>query len=314
MPVDKDGNRADMVMDPGANLNRMNLGRLYETYIGAASRDITKEVRRILGVTEEKIPEVAIHDYPAGIIHEAYNFLLGYYNITSSRQYAFYKDSITEEQKLEHLVSVVNNGIYLYMPIENDKDNVEIVKAIEKYHKPTYGPVSYVGDSGQRCVTKDNVRIAPLYIMLLEKIADDWSSVSSGKLQHFGILAPMTKSEKFAHPFRNTPVRTVGETEARIFASYCGRETAAEMIDMSNNPLAQRNAYWNIMNADKPTNIARVINRDYIKLGSSKPLSLVKHIMGTSGVLPIYHPEQAKPIQPIELASAVEVLKNRVVK
>ena len=40
MPRDKAGNVADLIMDPGSTVNRTNLGRLYEQYLGAAARDI----------------------------------------------------------------------------------------------------------------------------------------------------------------------------------------------------------------------------------------------------------------------------------
>ena len=96
--------------------------------------------------------------------------------------------------------------------------------------------------------------------MLLDKIADDWSSVSSGKLQHFGVLAPMTKTEKFALPYRNSPVRTIGETEGRIFSGYCGREAIAEMMDRSNSPNTQRAVVWNILNSQNPTNIDKIVD------------------------------------------------------
>jgi hypothetical protein len=127
--------------------------------------------------------------------------------------------------------------------------------------------------------------------MLLEKIADDWSSVSSGKLQHFGILSPITKAEKFSYPYRNSPVRTIGETEGRIFASYCGREAIAEMMDRSNNPMTQRNVIWNILQSDKPTNIDSVVDRNYVSLGGSKPIQLIKHMFECAGFIPYYEPE-----------------------
>ena len=39
MPVDEEGNRADIVMDPNSRVNRMNIGGLTEQYINAASRE-----------------------------------------------------------------------------------------------------------------------------------------------------------------------------------------------------------------------------------------------------------------------------------
>lgn len=289
MPIDSEGNRADIVMDAASTISRMNIGRLYEHYLAAACRDIAKEIRKRLGITT-KVSEEYIASLPTNILTNVYDFLLGFYYITSQRQYDFYT-AISPSEKIEHITSIVNDGIYLYLPVDNDRDSLEMVQDIEKYHRPTYGPVSYVGNSGVRHATKNNVRIAPLYMMLLEKIADDWCSVSSAKLQHFGVLATMTKSDKYSFPYRNSPVRTIGETEARIFVGYCGREAIAEMMDRSNNPITQRNMVWNILNASTPSNIDQAVDRNYIRLGANKPLQLIKHVLGTAGFKLIYKAE-----------------------
>lgn len=296
MPVDIDGNRADIVMDSASVISRMNLGRLYEHYINGVIFDVAKTVRSILGVQAKVSPNRLMQIDP-DVIQHAYLHLLRLYQIVSERQYQFYANMVTDEEKYDHLATVVNDGIYLYYPIDNDRETSEVVKNLETAFKPTYGPVSYVGNSGQRVTTANFVRVAPLYVMLLDKIADDWSSVSSGKLQHFGVLSPTTKSEKFSNPFRNSPVRTIGETEGRIFAGYCGREAIAEMMDRSNSPATQRNVAWSILNADKPTDIQHVVDRDYIRLGGARPLQLVRHILGAAGYGIVYEPENPQQLK-----------------
>jgi len=289
MPVDENGNVADVVMDPTSVVSRMNIGRLYEHYINAAIRDVSLNIRKIVNLN--KINGDELVNINISIINKAYEYLLGFYEIVSNRQYDFFKNKITDEEKYEHLKDVINDGVYIYYPIENEKEIINMVKQLEIYYKPVYGKVKYIGNSGNEITTINNVRIAPLYLMLLEKIADDWSAVSTGKLQSFGVLAPMTRYDKFTYPFRNTAVRAAGETECRIFAGYCGREMAAELMDRSNNPLTQRNMVYNILDADKPTNINHVVNRNYIKLGSGKNLQLVKHIFSCAGFKTTYEPE-----------------------
>lgn len=293
MPVDEAGNRAEMVMDSAGTISRMNLGRLYEHYINSASRDALKGVCNILGVTS-RVTVSELQKIDPSVFNHAYLHLMRLYQIVFEGQYDFYSQQISQEEKYEHIASVVNDNVYLLFPINNEKSTVDVVKELEKAFKPTYGPVTYVGNSGKRVTTVNPVRISKLYIMLLDKIADDWSSVNSGKLQHFGVLSPTTKSEKFSNPYRNSPVRTIGETEGRIFAGYCGREATAEMMDRSNNPATQRNVVWNILNSDKPTNIDHVVDRKYIPLGGARPLQLVRHIMGTAGYGFKYEPEDVK--------------------
>ena len=290
MPIDADGNRADIVMDSASVISRMNLGRLYEHHINSVIRDVAKTIRNILGV-QAKISAARLTQISPDIIQHAYMHLMRLYQIVCEKQYKFFAHEVSEDEKYEHLASVVNDGIYLYYPTDNNRNTPEVIKNLEKAFKPVYGPVTYTGDSGIQTTTANNVRIAPLYIMLLDKIADDWSSVHSGKLQHFGVLSPTTKSEKFSNPHRNSPVRTIGETEGRIFAGYCGREAIAEMMDRSNNPATQRNVVWNILNSDKPTDIDHVVDRNFIRLGGARPLQLVRHIFGTAGYNIVYEPE-----------------------
>lgn len=290
MPVDKDGNRADIVIDPTSTISRINIGRLYEHYINGVSRDIVNRVRTMLGIDKGKCSIDLLYSADTVVLKDVYNYMLSYFEITCTKQYEFYK-ALGEEDRYEVINNVINDDLYTYLPVNNPKSNMDIVQELEAKFDPTYDKVSYVGNSGKKVVTKSKVRIAPMYIMALDKIADDWSAVSSGRLQHFGILSPIIKSEKFALPFRNSPVRSIGETESRIYVGYCGEEAMAEMMDRSNNPLTQRNMTWNILNADKPTKINNVVDRNLVPLGGSKPIQLVKHMLTASGFTPVYEPE-----------------------
>lgn len=292
MPVDADGVRADIVMDAGSTISRMNLGRLYEQYFGSAAMKVTREVQKASGIPQMPASKAKkeLRKLEPNLFSNIVDYVLNFYKLISPRQYEFYATGIDAEEQYDHIAGIIEKGVYLYYPTDNEYEMTDVVRAIEAspQYRPTYAPVTYVGNSGKRVTTDVPVRIGPLYMMLLEKIADDWSSVSSGKLQHFGILSPMTKSEKYAYPFRNSPVRTIGETEGRIFAGYCGREAIAEMMDRSNNPTTHKHMVWNILNADKPTNIENIVDRNLIPLGGSKPLQLVNHISVVSGFKIVY--------------------------
>ncbi|MGZ7144845.1 hypothetical protein ACXWOO_10795, partial [Streptococcus pyogenes] len=82
----------------------------------------------------------------------------------------------------------------------------EAAKTIEKYIKPTYGPVTYRGFSGELVKTKRKVRIAPLSIFLLEKTASDWSAVSSPRIQAHGFWARVGKNDKHFETGKRQPV------------------------------------------------------------------------------------------------------------
>lgn len=289
MPVDAAGNRAEIISDFNATANRMNVGRLYEHYFNGAVRDTRKRVQEILGREH-------VHDMDdlmsLGIdrVNKAYEFLLNTYFIVSERQFEHYS-VLPPEKQHEHVLYVMQNQAYFYMPIDFTKHPGNIITELEKFNPPTYGPVSYVGNSGIRCTTVDNVRIAPMYMMLLEKIADEWSSVSYGKFQHFGVLSPVTKAEKFASPWRMSHVRFTGETEVRLITGICGQDTIAEIMDRSNNPSTVREMSRIMLTADKPSNIDLLVDRNEIPYGNNKPLQLFRHILYGFGVKPVYEPE-----------------------
>lgn len=296
MPVDEAGNRADIVMDPNSTISRMNLGRLYEQYINAASRDVAVRIRQLVEVDEKDQMAMAkvsklYKDNPEkfGI---AWDYLMGYYSIVSPKMFVWMTSSDYQRPKYEHLTSVVQKGVYLYMPPDNDPEGETIIKELERLYKPVFGPVSYIGNSGQRVVTKNPVRIGSVYIILLEKTADDWTAVSSGKLQHFGVLSQVTNADKFSQPSRQQAIRALGESEVRIYVSYAGPHITADILDRNNNPATHRQILHSILAADQPTNIDVSVDRSKVPLGGSKPLQLVKHILECGGVRFIYAPHQ----------------------
>jgi DNA-directed RNA polymerase beta subunit len=294
MPLASDGVRADVVMDSGSNIGRMNLGRIYEQYMGSCCVTIKKRMIDALKIEPTVEAKVLKQLIAMGETHPSVQICIDmlntFFNITSPKQLAFF-NNLSEKDKLGFIATSIVHELQLYWPIDNDVFTSETIPLLEKLIKPTYGPVTYTGLSGNLVTTKAKVRIAPLYMMVLEKIADSWSAVSSSKLQHFGVPAGMTKSEKFTIPYRSNPVKTAGETEARIFVSYLGEEAVAEMLDRSNNPVTHRCIVDNILSAENPTNINELIDRNIIPLGNSKPLQLLNHFAMCGGFKFKYDPE-----------------------
>lgn len=293
MPVDENGNRADIVMDPNSTISRMNLGRLYEQYINAASRDAALKITRDLGV--QKTDRHLVHTLRAiqktnpQAIQTAWEYLMGYYRIVSPKMHLWFTDGEYQRDAIEHLASVINKGIFLYIPPDNEPESPNIIKELEKYYRPTYGPVTYIGNSGRKITTKNPVRIGSMYVIILEKTGDDWTAVDSGKVQHFGVLSQVTNNDKFSRPSRNQAIRALGESEVRIYAAYAGTKVTADLLDRNNNPATHKAVLHSILKAEQPTNIQSAVDRNEIPLGGSKPIMLVKHILECSGIKFIYN-------------------------
>lgn len=295
MPVDEDGNRADIITGPDSIPGRMNLGRLYTPYFTGAARDIRKQMLEEIGIDRNfkgKMTPDELIQYSGPGMDKAIQTLLLLYSIVSPRTHDEFANVLTPEERLCWLTDIVNDKIYLYIPIESEKMLDQMVLEIEKNFKLVYGPVSYVGRSGKRVTTKNKFRIAPLYMMLLDKIADAWLSVDIGKHNNFGILAAMNKADKHSTPWRKTPPRLFGETESQLYCCYGGREMIAELLDRSGSIASQKAISKKILTCNDPVNIDEVIDREEIQFGNARPIQIAQHLFNCAGFSVVYSKEE----------------------
>lgn len=289
MPVDSDGNRADIVMDLNARINRMNLGGLYEVYINAARRDLRKNIGKRLNIAlgdkhAHTLVDSIYHENNA-LFNETYSHLMGFYKMISPLQYKWMAEEAPDVEKVNHLASVIKKNLYLYLPTNNTVEYLSFVKEIEKTtYAPIYGKLTYRTKTGEVVTSNDPGRIGPMYTILLEKTGDDWSAIASGKVQNQGFLSRLTRNDKFASPTRNQPVRAFGESEFRILNAYGGARLVAELKDRNNNPTVHKEIVTNILDSPTPTAIDCVVDRDETPFGQSKDLQLVNHMLFCSGI------------------------------
>jgi DNA-directed RNA polymerase beta subunit len=289
-PVDKDGNRADIILDPAATVSRLNIGRLYERYIGAASRKakmiVTKEVSRAVGRKEvigsdiNKLTDKQIKDIFK-------NYVLEFVKLFENEQYTVYKEAYDNndyESMRKTISEIIDKEFYVYLTVENEKRAYEIVLDIlDSPFKPTYDKVKYK-DGGHEFETEYPVLIAPMYIILLNKIADGLLTTSSAKVNHFGLPIGVSKADKYKLPFRNSPVRAVGETEGRLYGAYGGRRFLAELVDRGASTDTHANMYKNILEAEQPTNMEMAVDRKIVPYGKHKALEILEVLFNSVGM------------------------------
>lgn len=310
MPVDEDGNRADIITGPDSVPGRMNLGRLYGPYFNAAARDVRKMMLECIGKPRNfkgKISEDEFMAIDPKKIAEAENLMLKYYDITSRHSYVEYTQNLNEEERVKWLLFIFNEALYNYFPIDGTANFSEMVKKIdaqyfsdidpeqvkkmESQFKLTFGPVTYVGHSGKKITTFNKFRIAPIPIMLLDKIADSWLSVDTGKHSNFGILTAMNRPDKYTRPWRRTPSRVVGETEGRLYCNYGGQAFVAELLDRNGNIATQREIARNILHSENPMQIEKIVDRQKIPFGNTRPLQILNQFFYCLGIKMVYKPE-----------------------
>lgn len=287
MPVDANGVRADAIMDGHGTAKRMNVSRMYEQYINATSREVTRHVRSM--DTSKK----------AGI-EAAWEYLTGYYRLVSPEHYELITGpeyNTGFEARKEEVESVIRDGVYIWSPTNNSADPIESMNLLRKHYPIHIGPLTYKGRSGRTVTTADPILIGSLYCIVLEKTGIDCSGVASAKLNHFGIPSKLTKRAKYTLPRKPTPIRAQGESETRLTAAVVGGDIMAELLEMSNNPRTHKNVVENIMRADRPTAIERVIDRSKVPPGGARITEMVKHQLRSMGVE--FHWESAEEPVPV---------------
>lgn len=289
MPVDSNGVRAEIIADDTSTISRMNIGRAYEGYLGATSRDnrlfLIKHFTQKYGenflefITDEDL------DY-------FYNYVKGLYSLINSQMLEFIV-SLNREELYQHLVEVTTKQLFLYIPTNNDRNICdEVIPSIENsIYKPHSGKVKYVNDYGEEVTTVDNIRISQMYYMMLEKVALDYSAVSSSKVNNFGFPVKGTNLDKVKYPHSLTPTKVLGETETRILTSFAPPEMVADLYDLALNPVSHKLLVKSIITSDSAFNQNFDIDRKEVEYGQTKSLMILRHLFNSFGFDFTYEPE-----------------------
>lgn len=273
MPRDEMGNVADLMVDDKSTIKRLIKGKLHEHYIGACRRDTTTRIREWASKYNGKIPD--------DVYEEIWDYLLGFYKIVSPPFY----DKIGEIKPdiKQHVDEVIRDGIYIWLPPENPVSYMDVAVLLEKYYPACNGKVEFVDFNGNKQVSANNIIIGQIYYVLLEKIANNYSAVSSAKLQHFGQPSKPSGAFKYAESIKVSPVR-FGESEYRLFVATAGGYNTAEIADRSLNIDVHEEILKNILLADKPTNTYSLIDRKAFPIGKGFLQRVIKHEFETLGL------------------------------
>lgn len=309
MPVDVNGVSADIIMGPEARTNRMNISGLFNHYFAAVAYEVRMRMLREAGMPfRESTSVIYAVQSEANKRNEAFikhnmerevrdmfrrnrelfdrvwEHAAVYYRCVSQIT-AFMYDSQpnNHELRIKNMTNILADMFYTPMPMEYMIPAMDSVDLCEEFIKPTKAPLRYKGYSGLEAETEPTM-IGSLPIILLEKTADDWSSVGSPKVQHFGFPAQISKSDKYSESGRRSPVKAVGETEKRIIIAYCGARTAVEIADRNNNPATHAVINRRLLTAEHPTNIEMIVDRQKNPYGKHKAILMFTHVLSCIGL------------------------------
>lgn len=255
MPVDADGNVADIIMDGGSIVNRLNPSRVFEIDVNASFARTRKTI--IESIKADSSPENH---------RRMFDWLLIAYDIVSPR----FADIIRKLDPIAHIKEVLKDEIHLWIPTDNPRQNDEMMAELLSKYPKCYGPILMTMDDGRKVLSKNFGTIGKQYIIILEKTGDEYSAVASPVLQHQGIPGKLTKADKQSSPGRPQATRITGETEGRLINSLAYYDALFILLDIANSPTTHRAVCRTILTHPTPTNIDKIVDRAKYPRGNNR--------------------------------------------
>lgn len=266
MPVDEHGTRAEVIMDGGSIVNRLNPARLTEQYFNGA---LDEAWRRVKYMKDNGVP-----------VNEIYDFLLKLYWILSPKFHAIVQEKGNPK---EHVDNVYKDGVYIWLPTDNPVDYIEVRRMLDEHCPPHEGKIQYKLADGIVIVPERNVLIADQYFIFLEKIGDDYSSVASPAVQPQGVPGKLTRADKWSSSGRPQAIRGVGETEMRLLNTLTDPQIASDLLDVANSPTTHRYVCRRLLTDNTPTYIDDILPRDVIPRGNNRITQQVENSLLAGG-------------------------------
>lgn len=292
MPRDKDGNIADIVMGPDGTVARTNYARLYLMHFGAAAQSMHKRLKAITRMDETaSIEEVEYMDET--IFKQALDYLLeGYHCVNPDHSEAIAR--MSRKLQAQHIQECLESGPRFVRPVDCKKPMPWAALDIENFEPSCFGPVTHqLIEAGRDETTVESIAIQPLPIMLLDKTAEDTLTVGTAAHGPFGVLIKHNQADKYRMPWKDSPARTLGESEYRAFIAHCkDPEMAADMMDRANNPSVQLEMARRFVESECPGGIKEIIDRRKLDYGDTRPLAIASNFFQCYGVRTRYVPEK----------------------
>lgn len=201
MPVDEQGFRADICIDPVSVLKRTNIIQLYEQYIN-----------RVLKWQAMQLDQ-------HGSIENQFNHVVELLNdINPEYAKIIEREHQTLQQKSDYVTECKGDTIKICIPPSMDNLTKDMILLLEDKYKTPISPIEFTIDTTEgkkRIKTKSPVCIGSKYIYLLSKypkpLAPGYGFVNKCHM-------PVGSKDKNGSPVGTTPIR-FGESESRIFAA-----------------------------------------------------------------------------------------------
>lgn len=285
MPITEYGLRADAIFYGEATVNRMIPVRTYEQVINGVKQyfEIMFKDRHGLprDVSKKELDLFFKQDKSNQAYNQILNEVLQYTSIVSPRQYQFLL-SLSPDKMYRYIIDGLADGFIDYLPSE-DRNLPEIISQLRDLYPGVKDHVYWKDSKGRDVKSVDKFIIGSMYVVLLEKTGNDWTSVSTSKLQQNGVISYVQQKDRHQTPTKQQSVR-FGESEFRIINSDISPVFAAELLDRSGNTNVRKNIVQQILQAENPSDIPNLVDRETYPLGYSQALQILNHLLQCKGM------------------------------
>jgi hypothetical protein len=316
MPVDENGIRADLLGSGVSTLNRNNAGRLMEHYfngIGSKAGHVVADLlglhrgggvlgKRIPSSTRNRVNKTRAHlenlYYDNNeLFNQAVDYVidaLAHYDPDSAEVVHGHRDF---EVIIDYLTEIVilNRLTTSYSATSMANKAMERIIGVERegIHQYSPTPVTYRNPVGELITTKEAIRIAPTYMMLLERDSSEFSATDTCYLQSQNFTATTTKDDKQKESISSTNVSNLGLDEATIVGSSIPPHVMAEFKDCLGNPSTIAHVTDLILGSEDCTNIKGIDRKEH-PFGGTTSQRVVSHTMATWGLEMTFTPYDYK--------------------
>lgn len=312
MPVDDYGFRADLIVDPGSTIARMNIGQLYEQAINRTSEFVR---RRLAAVYETDAKQAA-------------EMLLDYYNDINPHYAALVRRvKNTDKAMIEHVADSIRDGIYLNIPpyLDSMYDDYSFERSLARleetnpkeakklreahdYHEPVKASSEYPENLFIKLMQKWGVEISPVtftsrdegqpprtfrteqpvcigskYMFLLCKLPEP-SSPGVARLSHYGVPMKAPPDARSSSVISNNPTR-FGEDEQRIATMDTDSDENVRLMSLqSASPEAVEKVIETLLTHPNPTQIDRMPISDADLISQNAIIGVANHMFATMGI------------------------------
>lgn len=273
-PVDAEGFRADIIIDPVSVFNRMNPGQQYEQFINRGNELLRRRVEEVINTTKNYEQAFSMMVEWASDINPNYAKLLEEINPTLNDKASLVNDTIKYGffMQIAPFTDGINQEKILYL---SDKYNI-------KASNVTYTIIDE-NHNKKNVTTKQPVLIGEMFTLLLNKIPH-LRACGIGYINNFRTPAKSGSKFNSISPYSITAIR-IGEDEIRNIAATAGGDVAAIIHGMyGNNKEALDMLATTLLTSPTPSSIKNINMSLADIIHGNNMVNVTKHMFGCFGI------------------------------